>query len=197
MSFQIDEVPLTRLAELGGISIAFVVDRLLEVRVVDGGMGGIALTERTVETPYLKDYDAIAGEGPARWADRFDISRWGLLAATDGGQWIGGAVLAFDTPGVNMLDGRRDLAVLWDLRVATAARRRGAGSALFGAAVRWAAARACTQLKIETQNINVAACRFYAAQGCELGAVHRFAYPDLPGETQLLWYRSTDTTRVR
>jgi hypothetical protein len=25
-----------------------------------------------------------------------------------------------------------------------------------------------------------------------LGAVHRFAYPDLPHEAQLLWYKSLD-----
>ena len=30
--------------------------------------------------------------------------------------------------------------------------------------------------QIETQNVNVGACRFYAAMGCQLGAVSRFAY---------------------
>ena len=43
-------------------------------------------------------------------------------------------------------------------------------------------------MKVETQNINVPACRFYARMGCELGTIDRFAYPDLPGETQLLWH---------
>ena len=37
--------------------------------------------------------------------------------------------------------------------------------------------------------MNVAACRFYASLGCELGAINRFAYPSLPDEVQLLWYR--------
>ena len=48
-----------------------------------------------------------------------------------------------------------------------------------------------TQLKAETQNVNVAACRFYAAMGCRLGAIHRFAYagqPHVAGEVMLLWY---------
>jgi GNAT superfamily N-acetyltransferase len=87
-----------------------------------------------------------------------------------------------------MLVGRRDLAVLWDLRVAPAARRRGVGAALFRAAAAWAAARGCAQLKVETQNVNVPACRFYARQGCVLGAIDRFAYPGLPHEVRLLWY---------
>lgn len=33
------------------------------------------------------------------------------------------------------------------------------------------------------------ACRFYARQGCTLGALHRYAYPTLPDEAQLLWYK--------
>jgi streptothricin acetyltransferase len=44
-------------------------------------------------------------------------------------------------------------------------------------------------LKVETQNINAAACHFYARQGCTLGGINRFAYPLLPLEVQLLWYK--------
>ena len=44
-------------------------------------------------------------------------------------------------------------------------------------------------LKVETQHVNVAACRFYGRRGCTLGAVHRDAYPSLPDEIQLLWYK--------
>jgi hypothetical protein len=43
------------------------------------------------------------------------------------------------------------------------------------------------QLEVETQNNNVAACRFYAAMGCELRSIDRLAYPDLPDEAQLVW----------
>jgi GNAT superfamily N-acetyltransferase len=91
-----------------------------------------------------------------------------------------------------MLEGRRDLAVLWDLRVAPQVRGRGVGAALFGAVADWAVGQGCRQLKVETQNTNVAACRFYARQGCVLGALNRFAYPDLPEEVQLLWYKVLD-----
>jgi streptothricin acetyltransferase len=62
---------------------------------------------------------------------------------------------------------------------------------LFGYAAAWARARGCTQMKIETQNINVAACRFYAAMGAELGDIRRFAYrlePLAAHEAQLNWY---------
>jgi ribosomal protein S18 acetylase RimI-like enzyme len=77
--------------------------------------------------------------------------------------------------------------------VSPAARGRGAGRALFAAAEGWARARGCRELKVETQNVNVPACRFYMRQGCALGAVNRGAYPGLTGEIQLLWYK--DLTR--
>jgi len=40
-------------------------------------------------------------------------------------------------------------------------------------------------LKVETQNINVPACRFYAKQGCVLRAVHPHAYSEFPDEAQV------------
>jgi hypothetical protein len=48
-------------------------------------------------------------------------------------------------------------------------------------------------MKVETQNINVPACRFYAKQGFALGAAHHFVYPALPEEVQLLWYKDLGT----
>ena len=48
----------------------------------------------------------------------------------------------------------------------------------------------CTHLKIETQNINVPGCRFYASQGCRLGEINQFGYADprVSHETMLVWY---------
>jgi hypothetical protein len=42
---------------------------------------------------------------------------------------------------------------------------------------------------VETQTINVPACRFYSKMGCTLGAIDRYAYVDLPNEIQLLWFK--------
>lgn len=188
MRIDVGQEPLAAIAEYAAVSIAFQVRSVLALDALDGGMGGFALSERAVDVPYVKDYDADDG-GPAHWAERFDLSRWGLLGVRIDGRLVGGAALAWDTPGVMMLEGRGDLAVLWDIRVAPEARGRGVGAALFRAAEAWAAARGCRQLKVETQNVNVPACRFYARQGYVLGGIHRFAYPGLPHEVQLLWYR--------
>ena len=192
---EIEELSPGFLAEYGRIGAAFEVRSVLAVVAAEGGLRGLALEERPVATPWVKDYDALPGNRPSDWRQRFDVARWGVLVARRGGHLVGGATLAFDTPGLTLLEGRSDLAVLWDLRVDADARGEGVGSALFAAAEDWARVRGCGRLKVETQNINVPACRFYARRGCVLGAIHRFAYPDLPDEAQLLWYRELGAAR--
>lgn len=62
-------------------------------------------------------------------------------------------------------------------------------SALIRAAERWASARGCQKLKIETQNTNLPACRFYQRHGYVLAAANRNAYTLFPDEIQFLWYK--------
>ena len=171
----------------GSVPIRFTTQTALEARPLTSG--GFDLVERPLAASLEKDYDAIAGEGPARWAARFDVSRWAVLVALVDGHRVGGAVLVADTEGVDMLEGRSDLAVLWDLRVHPEWRGRGVGTRLFHAAEEWARRRRKSELKVETQNINPAACRFYERKGCELRSVDHEAYPGLPGEVQFLWYK--------
>jgi hypothetical protein len=52
------------------------------------------------------------------------------------------------------------------------------------------APRGCEWLAIETRNVNAAACHFDQKMGCTPGAIDRFAYPGLPGEVQLLWWKA-------
>ena len=189
MNIEISEAPIASVVELGLVPISFTVDCVYDVLAANHGPAAFILSERPIEAPYLKNYDGIPGEGPAQWARRFDISHWGFIRAQSKGWLVGGAVVAFDTDDVAMLEGRRNLAVLWDMRVSPDVRGQGVGSALFEAVEVWAVSRNCRQLKIETQNINVGACRFYARQGCLLRTVNASAYPQLPGEVQMLWYK--------
>jgi len=89
-----------------------------------------------------------------------------------------------------MVESRTDLALLWDLRVDSEFRRRGLGARLLASAESWARSGGCRELKVETQNINVAACRFYEKQAFELRAADPDAYPHFPGEVRLLWYKA-------
>jgi len=86
--------------------------------------------ERFVAAPYVKDYDTIDGDSPGAWPRRFDLSKWVAFLARANDRMVGAIAVAFDTPQVEMLEGRRDLAVLWDVRVAPTARGQGVGAAL-------------------------------------------------------------------
>lgn len=177
-----------RLSDYARIPISFEVRTVFDVVLPQNGLGGIRLHERPV-SPYLKDYDLL--DSPLDWHRQFDTKNWGFFLALDGAEPVGGAVVAWNTDGVNMLEGRGDLAVLWDIRVLPARRGHGVGKGLFQHAVDWSRQRDCVWMKIETQNINVNACRFYAAMGAELGDIRRFAYhghPSVAHEVQLNWY---------
>jgi ribosomal protein S18 acetylase RimI-like enzyme len=189
MNVDLREAPIETVAELGRIPIAFMVERIYDVSTA-GALERFDLSERVIDVPYLKDYDLLEGEGPSEWPNRFDIRRWGFLQVRSPAELVGGAVVAFQTPDMELLEGRSDLAVLWDIRVVPDMRRQGLGAMLFRAAEDWASARRCVELRVETQNINVPACRLYRRQGCVLSRVRAGVYPALPDEIQLLWSKA-------
>jgi GNAT superfamily N-acetyltransferase len=186
---RIVEEPIGILPEYSKIPISFEVHSVLEVGLADRGLTGVTLSEQPVKKPWVKDYDSHKGGAPMRWARRWDISNWGVICAFLDDSRVGGCVIAHDTLGVEKLEGRKDIAVLWDLRVSPEYRRRGIGSALIESAVAWARRRQCCVLKVETQNINVPACHLYASKGFTLGMVNRFAYQELPDDVELVWYK--------
>lgn len=190
MDLRIDEVGVDRLAEYASIPMKFEVKSVFVVEEIDGGLGGLRFREEKIEKPYIKDYDSYEG-GPERWLDRFDVTNWGFFIVYDGDRPVGGATVAYNTEGVHMLEDRKDLAVLWDIRVHPDYAGQGIGTMLFNHVVKWAKSRNCTQLKIETQNVNVPACRFYVKKGCHLGQIHRYGYyghPEVADEVMLIWY---------
>jgi GNAT superfamily N-acetyltransferase len=135
--------------------------------------GDLPFTSKAVDVPIVKDYDAEPGNHPLDWRARLDVRTWGFLAARSGGHRVSGAVIVTRNPDIEMLDVRDDLALLWDIRVAPAARNQGVGAALLAAGESWARSRSARVLKVETQNTNVPACRFYASHRFVLRAVRR------------------------
>jgi GNAT superfamily N-acetyltransferase len=188
--FEIERVSPAALGEYVTIPSEFEVFRILDIEGENDDPKGFTLTERELEAPYLKNYDDVDGEGPKNWAKRFDLSNWGIFLARMDGEPIGGTVVAMKTSGLDLLEQRLDLAVLWDIRVSPQVRGQGVGTALFNAAEKWSQSAGCRELKIETQNINIPACGFYAKKGCVLKRVNRFAYRNCPSEIQLLWYKN-------
>jgi hypothetical protein len=172
MTIEVTEEPMTALPEYARVPIAFTVDRVLDVTNHDTGPGGFGLSERRLDVPYEKDYDAIAGEGPLHWARRFDLSNWALFTARLATRMVGGATVAFDTPGLTMLEGRRDLAVLWDIRVSPDALARALALRCSNGS---RPGRSCTVVGSSRSKRRI--------------PTHRAAYRELPEEIQLLWYK--------
>ena len=191
MSIEVVEDEARDLTAYESIPIAFRVSEIIEAVPEPTGRS-VDLRARAIATPYTKDYDAYDEGSPVGWTSRFGAAKWGILAAYVNGERVGGAVVVAHDSTIDLLEGRRDLAVVWDLRVAPAFRRTGVGSALMAAALHWARDRRTRVLKVETQNINVAACRFYQRHGFILGAVHVGAYAAFPDEVQLFWYKRVE-----
>jgi len=188
---EIREISPDQLNVYAIVPISFTVTSILQIELLQNGLGGILLKEKPIEFPYLKDYDDSPEGGPLDWPSHFVITNWGFFLATDHLKPIAAAAIAFNTNGVNMLEERDDLSVLWVIRVRPENRGSGIGRALFTRACEWSANHGCRQMKIETQNINTRACHFYRNMGCNLGGIHRYAYlrdPKIAHEIMLNWY---------
>ena len=178
--------PLSALSDYASVPIAFTTTTVLKVEWIANGLGGVRMVEAPLGQPLTKDFD---GDEPVMSWHRFgNISHWGIFAAFSDEHRVGGAVVAHNSPGIHMLEGREDLAVLWDLRVHPSVRRSGVGTRLLDRAIRFARASGCSFLKVESQNTNPAACRFYATSGLHLGGLRPGVYTEYPDEVQLLWY---------
>lgn len=158
------------------------------VKRIDGGLGGLLLEEKAVN-PYIKDLSIY--EKAVEYEKQFDITNWRFFMAFDGEIPIGAMTIAGTTPGLNMLSGRDDTCVLWDIRVADAYKHQGIGGHLFAMGVKAAKEDGYLQMVIECQNNNVTACKFYRKQGAVLSKVDMYAYyfdPAIRNEVQFIWY---------
>ncbi len=79
-----------------------------------------------------------------------------------------------------------------DLAVRQNSRGRGVGTALIQKAAQWARDRGLAGLRLETQDNNLQACRFYLKQGFQIGGANYLRYHTLPapqrGEAALFFY---------
>jgi GNAT superfamily N-acetyltransferase len=164
------------------------VKSILKVEKIENGLGGILLKETPTEE-YIKDLGVY--EEATKYSQKFDITNWAFFMAFDNEIPIGAATVVSKTKNVNMLDGRDDMSVLWDLRVDDRFKGQGVGTKLFTMAAKWSKLKGLKQMKIECQNNNVQGCRFYHKNGAVLGKINEYAYwndSDIKDEVELIWY---------
>jgi len=165
------------------------VSSIYQIKKHNRGLGGFTLVETPVE-PYIRDFCVGEDESVQRWKC-WDLTNWAFFMAFDGEKPIGAATVVSRTKEINMLSGRDDLAVLWDIRVDEAYKGQGVGQKLFDMAVEWSRNNGLIQMKIECQNNNVPAVNFYHKQGAVLSAINEYAYynePEYRHEVQFIWY---------
>lgn len=158
------------------------------VNRVDNGLGGFVFEEVPV-TPHIKDLSIY--ERAMEYEQMFDISNWRFYMAFDGALPVGAMTIAGTTEGMNMLGGRSDACVLWDIRVSDKYKHMGIGQKLFNQGIKVAKSDGYKQMIIECQNNNVTACRFYKKQGALLSKIDMHAYDSESGienEVQFIWY---------
>jgi ribosomal protein S18 acetylase RimI-like enzyme len=168
------------------VPIAFEVSEIVDVSTLRPESA--RFTWSPISPPWIKDYDALVPHGPLGWPSSHATDKWVFLAAySDTTERLGGAVVVIDQDGIVALGGRPNYAILWDVRVAPALRRHRIGGALLSEVEVVARQAGCRGLEVETQDINVAACRLYAAHDFAITAVNPGAYHEAPTETQLIW----------
>jgi GNAT superfamily N-acetyltransferase len=189
LKLQLIQMPAHCLGEYGMVPISYSVSERFELVPACGEQGGWDLRPHRIEPGYVKDYDTIPGCRPTEWVSRWDTNKWWFGAAFAEGRWVGGAAVVLDASEVEGAAASTNVAILWDIRVRPNCRRRGVGRRLLKFAEDQACALGMRRMRVETQNVNVTACRFYAGAGYALCGVDRFGYADFPGEVQLIWQK--------
>lgn len=182
------EIDESYLEEYDRIPMLIYVKSIFKVEKIENGLGGILLKEIPV-SEYVKDLGVY--EKAAKYSQEFDISNWAFFMAFDNELPIAAVTVASKSNNVNMLDGRDDMSVLWDIRVNERYKQQGVGTKLFSLAVEWSRLNGLKQMKIECQNNNVQACKFYHKHGAVLGKLDQYAYYkdiNIRNEVQLIWY---------
>lgn len=168
------QLDISNRADLNRCDNSFTAEAELCLHAEDGR---ISYTVRPVP-PYVKRYGPEVYDAAA-YISQSDHVAW---LAYVGGQ-LAGQILVHEN--------WNRFAIIWDIAVDPPYRRHGVGRRLIEQAIRWARERGLPGVMLETQHINVPACRLYESCGFVLGGFDGYLYRSvMPGtrEIALFWY---------
>ena len=87
MNIAVNEIGPDAYEEYAQLSPGFQVKSVLECEPVRDGLGGLALSEAEVASPYPKYWPP--DDCPTNWARKHDLAKWGIFIATTNGQVAG------------------------------------------------------------------------------------------------------------
>lgn len=138
-------------------------------------------TEDLLDEPYDKAYP----DDDVDYTDYIDNSDMVMYLYVDDGQCMGRIRVRKNWNGYALVE---------DIEVNRCTRGKGIGRQLIRQAVEWAKQKKLGGIMLETQDINLLACRFYAQCGMEIGGIDHFLYSNSPaaGEKAIFWYMKFD-----
>lgn len=170
------------------VSMNVEMNSIYKISRIDNGLGGMVFEEIPCKR-VIKDLSVF--EHATDYEKMFDITNWRFYMAFDGDKPVGAMTIAGRTEGMNMLGGRTDACVLWDIRVSDEYKHQGIGKNLLKMGITNAGNDGYSQMIIECQSNNVTACKFYAGMGAKLSKIDMYAYymePDVKDDVMLVWY---------
>lgn len=173
------------------IDAEFESDRFLDVdKTLDGFGVTWRLVERKLDPPFHSRYFGLNRQQRAEVSSRLQEGDGLYLVAEDAhtGRLVG------------LLDMEherwRDTAVVWNILIDRAFRRKGLGRELMRRAIAWAREQGLRGIVLETQTDNVPACCFYRELGFKLCGIddHFYSNDDIGArEVAIFWWHELDT----
>ncbi|MFP4078286.1 MAG: GNAT family N-acetyltransferase [Candidatus Izemoplasmataceae bacterium] len=163
---------IERLNEKDYASIPMRIEGESVYRLIKPGPLTFSLKKETTEE---FGYD-VNDEEPGAWKKFISMRNFRMVGIRYDDQVVAAMSLVHDNTTVRMLEGRKDVLLIWDLRVHPDHKRKGYGKALIEYARKEAKSLGVNHLRLETQNTNPNAIEFYLAVGFELAHIREHAY---------------------
>lgn len=177
MNICIQEVNDKNSSDINKFTSSFIVDSILKIKCENNSFSYTVEKVPSYEKIYFDDDEEFTNP-----KDYINSKNKIIYLAYKNGQVVGQIVLRKNW---------NNYAFIEDVRVDANCRGEGLGIRLVECAKEWAKARNLAGISLETQNINVRACKFYESCGFMIGGIDNSVYKGIDSENHeiaMYWY---------